>query len=146
MTISFDLDSTLIPCGDEFHVEARTLWPRLLQVEPLRRGTIALFRELQNRGHVIYIYTTSYRSVFAIRKTFFAYGLWPTRIINQTTNQSVLRKHNQHASKHPRLFGIDLHVDDSQGVGMEGERYGFRTVIVEVGEADWAGQVLHGVG
>jgi hypothetical protein len=36
-------------------------------------------------------------------------------------------------SKNPRAFGIDLHVDDSEGVKLEGKKYGFKGVRVTGG-------------
>jgi hypothetical protein len=48
-------------------------------------------------------------------------------------------------SKYPPAFGIDLHVDDSEGVGLEGQRYGFAVVVVSPEDPDWAARVLEAV-
>lgn len=45
-------------------------------------------------------------------------------------------------SKYPPAFGIDLHVDDSPGVALEGERFGFNLLVVQPDDADWAAKVL----
>ncbi|GAB2687112.1 hypothetical protein GCM10027037_06590 [Mucilaginibacter koreensis] len=46
------------------------------------------------------------------------------------------------SSKYPLAFNIDLHVDDSKGVEMEGQRYGFCTVIVDEQQAEWGNFIL----
>jgi hypothetical protein len=145
MTISFDIDNTLIPYSNEFEVEKKGFLPKLLKAEPLRKGTIQLFKELESRGHEIWIYTTSFRSPNYLKRTFKSYGLHPSRIINEKINQKQLRKHNCTSSKNPKLFGIDLHIDDSQGVGMEGEKYGFETIIIELEDAKWGDKILRKV-
>ena len=131
MIVSFDIDNTLIPYSDEFPVEEATLLGRVLGAEPLRQGTKFLFRELQSRGHNIFLYTTSYRSRYNLSRTFISYGLRPAKIINQQLNQSRLRQIGCQASKNPNLFGIDLHVDDSLGVLLEGGQYDFRVALIQ---------------
>jgi FMN phosphatase YigB (HAD superfamily) len=145
MIISFDIDNTLIPLSNEFHVEESTLLSKILGAETIRKGTVDLFHQLKKKDHEIWIYTTSYRSTFHLRKTFFSYGLHPSRIINEKTNRAVLSLHNCSASKNPKLFGIDLHIDDARGVEMEGERHGFKTLIIKPEDKDWIIQVLERV-
>ena len=48
-------------------------------------------------------------------------------------------------SKYPPAFGIDFHVDDSEGVKIEGEEHGFRVVIVRPDDEHWARVVLDAV-
>ena len=50
MIISFDIDNTLIPYSNEFEVEKKTLLSKLLGAEPLRKGTVDLFHELEKNG------------------------------------------------------------------------------------------------
>jgi hypothetical protein len=45
-------------------------------------------------------------------------------------------------SKYPPAFGFDVHVDDSRGVGIEGERHGFKTIIVAVDDKNWDNSIL----
>lgn len=142
MKISFDLDNTIIPYSNEFEVENGTFFGKLIKAERIRKGTIELFKKLKTKNCEIWIYTTSYRSVWKIKKTFRAYGLKPERIINGKENQKILKKHNCNASKNPGLFGIDLHIDDLEGVKMEGDKYHFETVIVEVTDQNWTKNVL----
>jgi len=86
MIISFDLDNTLIPYSDEFDVENKTFLPKLLQAESIRKGTIDLFKELETSGHDVWIYTTFFRSIFKIYRTFISFGFKPKRIINVNDN------------------------------------------------------------
>ncbi|PPK88468.1 hypothetical protein CLV84_1436 [Neolewinella xylanilytica] len=145
MLISFDIDNTLIPYSDEFPVEANSVLTGLLGGEKLRRGTVQLFRELERQGHHLWLYTTSFRSRWYLRRTFLAYGLWPERIINGYDSSKVLRAHQCSASKNPALFGIDLHIDDAPGVRTEGLTYCFETLIIETGDLHWVSHVLASV-
>lgn len=145
MIISFDIDNTLIPYSDEFEVEDTSIWTKLIGAESVRKGTIKLFKELENRGHTIWIYTTSFRSVFSLRKTFVVYGLYPSKIINEKINRKQLSKYHCNASKNPNLFGIDVHIDDSRGVEIDGERYGFQTIIIDIGDQDWVDTILQNI-
>jgi hypothetical protein len=75
-----------------------------------------------------------------IRCLFLSYGIWLDKVINKTVHDRVLGKQGQQVSKLPVAFNIDLHVDDSPGVEMEGLQYNFATVIV--GEEDnWVEKV-----
>lgn len=58
------------------------------------------------------------------------------------TNEKELKKANCGSSKNPKLFGIDIHVDDSEGVRMEGEKYGFKTIIIQPADEKWVDKIL----
>ncbi len=137
MNISFDLDSTLIPNGDEFETEKRNFLGKILGVEKIRKGAPELIRLLQTDGHLINIYTTSFRSKRKIRNTLRYYKIEVTRIVNQTENEKVLKLNKINASKCPKLFNFDLHIDDSKGVGLEGEKFNFTTIIVSPSNLNW---------
>jgi FMN phosphatase YigB (HAD superfamily) len=113
MTISFDLDDTLIPGTKKFETEKQTIVHRLFGLEKIRFGTIELFNELRNKGHRIYIYTTSFRSTAKIKLTFYSYGIPVDVAINQQRHDRQLRENKTRASKFPPAFNIDVHVDDS---------------------------------
>ncbi len=142
MIISFDIDNTLIPYHDEFAVEQPRWCAKLWGVEKLRKGTTALFKTLEQQGHEIWIYTTSFRSSFQLKKTFWAYGLYPRRYINERINQRLLIRHGCRASKNPLLFGIDLHIDDSEGVKLEGARHGFAVIHLATDDKAWEKTVI----
>ena len=137
MNISFDLDSTLIPHGNEFEAEKRNFFATFLGIEPIRIGTSKLISDLQKEGHTIHIYTTSFRKTMSIRLMLFYYGIKVGKIINEYQNQRTLKKINKRVSKYPPAFGFDIHIDDSKGVEMEGEKLKFKTIIVKTNDKNW---------
>ena len=138
MTISFDLDDTLIPSRKEdFETEERNLLQQMFSVEYLRKGTAGLVQSLRKEGHKVGIYTTSYRPVWKIKWALFTYGISVDFVINEQINRRELRKRSIDSSKYPPAFHIDMHIDDLRGVGMEGERFGFNTVIVKTNDVGW---------
>ena len=145
MKISFDIDDTLIAYGDGFATEEQRWYTKLLGAEKLRLGTIDLFNELWSQNHSIWIYTTSHRSKGKLMTNFWLHGLLIDGVINEDKNRKVLRAANCSASKNPKLFAIDIHVDDSRGVEIEGQRFGFNTIIVEPVDTDWAAKVLDAI-
>ena len=146
MRISFDIDNTLIPFLGEFEQEEPTSLLRIFTKEKLRKGTVHLFENLEKQGHEIWIYTTSYRSKWKLKLTFAKYGLYPKGFINQQVNERVLREHNCYSSKNPRLFNIDLHIDDLPGVKLEAHKYHFKAFIVSPDNECWTQDVLNEVG
>ena len=137
MNISFDLDSTLIPNGNEFETEKRNGIAKLLGIEEIRKGTPELIKELQNQGNKIHVYTTSFRAKGKIRRTLKYYGIKVDRIVNQTDNVRELKSRNLNSSKFPPAFGFDIHVDDSKGVGIESEKFNFKVIIIEPTDKNW---------
>ena len=140
MIISFDLDDTLI--SNKFEAEKSNWFHQFLGAESLRKGTINLFKELKKQNHKIYIYTTSYRSESRIKWMFYFYGISVDFIINQQKHQKKLRKTTIYCSKFPLIFNIDIHVDDSIGVEREGEKYGFKTIIISETDDNWTETIL----
>ncbi|RAV97702.1 HAD family hydrolase [Pseudochryseolinea flava] len=142
MTISFDLDDTLIPGTKRFDTEKQTIVQRLLRLEKIRLGTIELFKALRSQGHRIYIYTTSFRSILQIRLTFYLYGIPVDTVINQPRHDRELGENKTRTSKFPPAFHIDVHVDDSPGLKIEGDKYNFRTIIISEQDRTWVRTVL----
>jgi len=142
MIISFDLDDALIPGTKIFETEKQNLIQRLAGIEKIWLGTIKLFNELRSQRHSIYIYTTSLRPVLKTKLTFYAYGIPVDKVINQKYHDEELKENKGRCSKFPPAFGIDLHVDDSPGLRIEGERFDFKTVIIEEKDIDWTQTVL----
>ncbi len=141
MNISFDLDSTLIPNGKEFETEYRNGIAKMFGIEEMRKGTRELINDLKNQGHIIHIYTTSFRTKGKIRRTLKYYGIKVDRIINQKENQRILKARNINSSKFPTAFNFDLHIDDSKGVGIEAERFNFKVIIVEPTDINWTEKI-----
>lgn len=140
MRIAFDLDNTLVRNNYAFPLE-RHRWPRLARLlhdEGLRLGIVETAAWCWAQGWEVWVYTTSYRSAWYIRRLFWLHGIPLGGVVNQQRHN---RKVQVRCTKHPPTFGINLLVDDSEGVGLEGERYGFRVVVVSPEDLDWMGKV-----
>jgi hypothetical protein len=149
MRISFDLDDTLI-CRQQIAKYEKNRVPLFLRFvfnEPLRLGTRFLIKELRHRKHEILIYTSSYRNPFFVKLWLRFYGIIVSEVINQKIHDRYVNTRNNQSqpSKNPRLFGIDLHIDDSIGVQMEGERYGFKVLVVDPDDEAWVDKVIKAV-
>lgn len=150
MRISFDIDETLVCRRNNVPVEPRRLpwiFHRWLG-EPLRRGTRSLVQQLQQRGCGVWIYTTSERTSCQIWLWLFLHGIRVDGVVNAERHRRELSSHrfSRPPSKYPPAFGINLHVDDSEGVRLEGDEHGFRVIIVRPDDEDWAQKVLEAVG
>ena len=142
MRISFDLDDTLIPENpNDFSAEKRNLAQKLFLIEKIRKGAKFIFRDLRRKGHKVGIYTTSYRSRLKIKIQFLSYGISTDFIINETQNRNELKKRNINSSKYPPAFGIDIHIDDSYGVEIEGKKLKFKTIIVSKTDKGWIEEI-----
>ncbi len=115
--------------------------------EPLRQGTRSLFRELRQRGFSIWIYTTSVRTPFQVWLWLALHGIRVDGVINEERHRTKLAESRfpRMPSKYPPAFAIDIHVDDSEGVKMEGEEHGFRVAIVRPDDEHWTKVVLDAV-
>jgi hypothetical protein len=145
MRISFDLDDTLI-CHQpgSLHEPNRVPWLLRWWVnEPLRHGAIALMRDLAAAGHDLWVYTTSYRDPFAVRWWLRFHGISIRYVMNQSRHDRIVGRRGP--SKDPGRFRIDLHIDDSWGVWVEGRRHGFRVLVVLPGDPAWADRVREAV-
>lgn len=140
MRIAFDLDNTLIRCGHDFPLEIpqRRIWAKLLGNEQLRQGIKELSDYCRQRHWEVWVYTTSYRSAWRIRRLFWLHGIRLDGVVNQQRHD---REAQARCTKHPPSFGIDLLIDDSEGVRIEGERHGSRVQVVAPEDAQWAEKV-----
>lgn len=140
MRIAFDLDNTLIRCGHDFPHEtpARRLWARLLGGEQLRQGIRELASHCRQQGWEVWVYTTSYRSAWRIRRLFWLYGIGLDGVVNQQRHD---REVQARCTKHPPTFGIDLLIDDSEGVSIEAGRHSFRMLVVAPEDVEWIDKV-----
>lgn len=140
MRVAFDLDNTLIRNDFNFPLALarRPFLQKLLQTESLRLGVQELFAFCQSQGWEVWIYTTSYRSPFYIRKMLWIYNLRVDGIVNQARHDQQVRVRS---TKHPPTFGIQVLIDDSRGVQLEGERYGFPVIQIDPQDAGWVATV-----
>ena len=148
MLITFDIDDTIrLHGGIQSREPAlrRALATALLYREPVRPGFTQICHDLKHLGWKVGIYTTSSRSVRYIRRWMKCYGLIPDLIVNGPLHEQAISGHSgphRSPSKHPGLFGVDLHIDDAQGVAVEGERFGFRTLIIDPEDLEWHRTIL----
>ena len=155
MRISFDLDDTLICYGKTTPAEPPPQWYRRLfsPKEPLRLGTRSLVYRLRRMKWDVWVYTTSDRSTLMVKRWMWSHGIQIGGVINNQIHTHFLSRRGKLSrrakfrgpSKNPRAFGIDLHVDDSIGVLLEGEKFGFSVVVIEPDDLAWAEKVLAAV-
>jgi hypothetical protein len=138
--ISFDLDDCLV-CYDPAVPRDRRVpffvrpWFR----EPLRAGTLSLMKQLATSGCDISIFTSSYRPQRYIRWWFGWHRVRLRLVINRPVYDEAVKPDAnwQRPSKYTKPFGIDLHVDDSEGVKLEGEQHGFAVLVVHPEDTGW---------
>ena len=137
MRISFDIDDTII-----FYDKDRNGTDRLLNGEYLRDGTLVLFRELQ-KEHEILLYTASLRAPWLLKLSFWLRGIKLSGVINQDEHEKLRKESSTRPfpSKYPSKFGIDLHFDNSKGVLLEGEKFGFKVVHIDEEDEKWTDRV-----
>ena len=147
MLVTFDIDDTIRLHGNsELPEQPIFKWPaRFFYREPLRHGFVQLCKELKTQGCKIGIYTTSSRTVGYIRRWMLCYGLKPDLIVNADIHEATVSgrfKNCRPPSKHPGLFGVNLHIDDSKGVAREGDKFGFHTLIIDPDNKEWCDTIL----
>lgn len=136
MKIAFDLDNTLIRNDYAFLIEEpqKKLFAKVFGVEELRLGTVEIFNYCRSQNWEIWIYTTSFRSIFRIKTLFWVHNIRLDGVINEEIhNRSVKVR----SSKHPPTFGIDVIVDDSEGVKIEGEHFNFDVIWLKPDNENW---------
>jgi hypothetical protein len=146
MRIAFDLDDTLIPAvRDTFPVEPPRAWlGRVFAPELMREGTSRLLRALRRHGCEVWVYTTSFRSPFHVRQLFLCYGVWIGGVINGDRHRRWLNAEGRRfsCSKYPPAFGIDLLIDDSEGVLMEARQYRYRMIHIRPDDREWDEKIV----
>jgi hypothetical protein len=150
MRISFDIDDTLVLHGFKEAPTEPGRFPRFIcqwLSEPLRLGTGNLIRQLREQGCSIWIYTSSGRTEFYIRLWLFLHGISVDGVVNEQRHRRelLLQNYPKLPSKYPPAFKIDLHVDDSDGVRIEGLQHDFNVVVIDPGDVRWAEKVLDAV-
>jgi len=146
MRIAFDLDGTLIPHpGSLMPLEPLHRLPCMLSPEPIRAGAPQLLRTLRRSGHDVWLYTTSLRNPTRLHLWFLSFGVRLGGVVNQTKHGAASARMRTTCSKFPPAFGIDLLVDDSAGVAMEGERHGFAVLRIAPHDDDWCSRVAFAV-
>ena len=115
-------------------------WRRWRYPERLRRGTRSLMTALIQRRCKIWIYTSSSRSPRYLRRLFASVGIPIEGVVNLDRHERTVGLRGP--SKYPPAFGIDLHIDDSIGVAIEGVDHRFAVLVVAPEDSDWVERVL----
>jgi hypothetical protein len=140
------MDGLLVDCNPAFLTERRPWWPlRLWFPEKLRCGTIALFKTLIRRQCQIWIYTSSGRSFLYLKLWFRALGIRLDGVVNKSVHERMVSRYQfstRTPTKFPPLFGIHLHVDDSEGVAIEGRLHGYEVLVVSPDDDGWTQRIL----
>ena len=149
MRVSFDIDETLTGSPTALQSESGCLPSSVVNLfgEPLRPGTRSLTKSLRKSGTEIWIYTTSVRTPFYIRRWFLMFGLRLDGVVNDLRHRNAMAKITKQRppSKYPPAFAIDLHIDDSPGVELEGKQNGFEVLLVSPNDSAWATRVKDAV-
>ncbi len=140
MRISFDIDDTIV-CHPDVPTEQFVPWLwRWWYPERVRQGTRDVMQQLVQRGCQLWVYTTSYREPRYLRGWFRSFGIRLYDVVNQDRHERVIGRYGP--SKFPAAFGIDLHVDDSEGVAEEGRKHGFSVLVVRPQDPEWTKRIL----
>ncbi|TAE48671.1 MAG: HAD family hydrolase [Cytophagia bacterium] len=136
MKIAFDLDNTLLRCGFDFELEKpiSQLLSLIFGGEKLRKGTKEIFSFCKSNQYETWIYTSSMRNVFYIRKIFWLNGIFLDGIVNYQVHHKHIKKN---ITKYPPYFGIDVLIDDSEGVRIEAEKNNFKVIIIQPNNPNW---------
>src|SRR5262249_4193948 len=95
----------------------------------------------RRQGCEVWVYTTSQRRPFSVRLQFWAYGVRLGGVVNSDCHVRRLSNgwpDSRSVSKYPPAFGIDLLVDDLEGVLLEGKRFGFSVLRLDPRDEGWA--------
>ena len=98
---------------------------------------------LIERHCTLWIYTSSCRCPRYLKAWFASLGIPIEGVVNQARHTHLMGW--QGPSKFPPAFGIDLHVDDSPGVAMEGVAHRFAVLQIAPEDPDWVQRVLDAV-
>lgn len=147
MRIAFDLDSTLIPCEGDFPAEVSLPTPFCWWFrEPLRLDTVRLLRGLRSYGCEIWLYTTSGRDASYLLLWLLLLGVPLGGVVNCRRHEVLMRGDRYPTcSKYPPAFGINLLIDDSDGVAEEGRRHGFDVLLLSPSDRTWTETVWNAV-
>ena len=119
MRISFDLDDVLFVSPIRYDTEPAPRFPyNRLYVERLRKGTPELIHTLQDMGHEVWIYTSSYRKEKYLKGLFRLYGVRFDGIVNAQRHEIEVQRNRKMIlpTQLPNFYHISLHIDDEKSV------------------------------
>jgi len=140
LKVAFDLDDTIILPNSEYteEISQYKLLAKIFKVEKLRLGTKEIFNFFEEENCELWIYTTSYRSIRYIKWLFLVHGIKLNGIVNQEIHKKNVFIN---VSKYPPAFNIDILVDDSKGVLIEGSKYNFQVIQIDSDNLNWVEKI-----
>ena len=145
MRISFDLDDVLFVSPIRYDTEPAPRFPyNRLYVERLRKGTPELIHTLQDMGHEVWIYTSSYRKEKYLKGLFRLYGVRFDGIVNAQRHEIEVQRNRKMIlpTKLPNFYHISLHIDDETIICTLGRQYGFKTYQLDAEDDDWKEKII----
>lgn len=139
LRIAFDLDDTIITPNNEFASEKfpPSALIQILGFEPLRLHTRWLLQQLKKQGFETWVYTSSFRNTWYIRRLFWLHGIRLDGIVNGMIHKKRMKNVSKTLSKYPPAFGIDVLIDDSMGVWEEGQKNNFEVILISPNDDNW---------
>lgn len=92
-------------------------------------------------GFDLCVYTSSTQSEHYIKSLFKFHKIHLSLIVNAKKHWDIVQ--GDRVEILPSKFRIDLHVDDDPTVKANGDRYGFRVLIISADDHNWTEKVLH---
>ena len=145
MKISFDLDDVLFVSPDNYEVEPELRFPlNRMFPERLRKGTVRLIHELQDRGFEVWVYTSSFRSEVYIRTLFRYYNIRFSQIVNGYRHKAEVQGNRTTLlpQKLPNHYRISLHIDDELVICSYGKEYGFEAYNLDADDDAWKEKII----
>ena len=134
------MDDTLIIPNSEYAEEIfqYKLLAQIFKVEKLRLGTKEIFQFFEEENCKRWIYTTSFRSIRYIKWLFLVHGIKLQGIVNQEIHEKNV---SLTISKYPPAFNIDILIDDSKGVLIEGKQNNFKVIQIDPDNLNWVEKI-----
>ncbi|MEM6298453.1 MAG: hypothetical protein AAF740_07180, partial [Bacteroidota bacterium] len=114
--------------------------------ECLRQGTRKLFLDLKSAGQEVWVYTFSFRTCEEIKCLFDKYDIKLDGIINYRVHKKRIEAFNEEVKwlkKYPPAFDIDVLIDDLLEIKNDGDRYGFKVILLDEKDTDWVKTIKH---
>lgn len=148
LRISFDLDEVLFVSPDTHKVEPPLIHPfNKMYKERLRLGTVDLIHKLQSQNIEVWVYTSSFRPVNYIKGLFWHYRVRIDNVVNGTRHMNEIQSKKPYPvpNKLPCHYRIALHIDDEIGIKESGRVHGFKVMLVDEPDDQWAEKILERV-
>ena len=92
----------------------------------------------------MWVYTSSFRSEWYIRRLFSCYGVRYDGIVNGARHMAEVQRNNKTVlpQKLPNRYRISLHIDDEEQICAAAAQYGFRVLRVCEEDDEWKEKII----